>query len=90
MRKVIIAIIIWFLAYDLYISYNTTWTWFYYPDFQNNPDNIIVEQWFSNSDACLMRTNSMLKGNKLEDYECWSNCRFDSSLDNRRCKETVQ
>lgn len=90
MRKVILAILIWFLIRHFYILYTTTWTWFYYPDFENNPNNVVVKEWLGNSDTCLMRANWMIKGNKVEDYECWSNCRFDSSLNNRRCEKTIQ
>jgi hypothetical protein len=69
------------------------WTGFYYPDglgYGIDESKWQIQDGFISKNACLDWVDSVM-GNKSDaDYECGSDCRFDTDWNSYLCKTTEQ
>lgn len=90
MRDFIKYAIAWFLIVVIvnFFTKQDTWTGFYYPNGVETTDNPVIQQWLKNKSACFDWIDSMIKWNDKEDYECGTNCKYETSFELWRCKDT--
>lgn len=86
------ALVTWLAIY--YVLYNqASYTGFYYPYWLENEDSLIVESNIKSLAMCRDWVKDRIHSVKHwehDDYECWTNCRYDWNLSSRRCSKTYQ
>lgn len=83
-----ILILLFFLILSSCSS--NSWTWFVYRYWVSSESTWEIKWGFRSLEDCKIWVYEILPNNSIADYECWKNCKYNSSYWMNICEETVQ